>query len=309
MQPLSSFTPAKRHNFTLPEVELPVILLRGAREGKTLVVTAGVHGDEYEGIRAILDLAERLDLSALRGDVLMVTVANPPAFWNGTRVSPLDEGNLARVFPGVADGSATARIAWHLDQEILSQADFYIDLHSAGTAFAMPALVGYDASDLRAEQAAHAFGAEVLWAHPVIAEGRTVSAAKARGIPWLYTEMRGAGRVHPDDLLFLRRGLDNLLRHLGMIEGDSVRVPCKFHLRGDGNVDKSITTSHRGFLIPDVELLQTVVRGQVLGRLVDLHGATLEEFEAPSDGIVVLIHAKPLVASGEPLFLITQVAV
>jgi len=308
MKPLSSFERGRRHNFTLPDVELPVILLRGASAGKTLVITAGVHGDEYEGIRAILDLAQRLDCGALRGDVLAVTVANPPAFWNGTRVSPLDSGNLARVFPGAEDGSATQRIAWHLDQHILSLADFYIDLHSAGTAFAMPALIGYEATDRYAEEAAKAFGAEVLWAHPVIAEGRTVSAAKARGIPWLYTEMRGAGRIHPDDLQFLRRGLDNLLRFLGMMDGDLEPVPCKYRLRGDGNIDKSITTAQRGFLIPEVDLLQTIVRGQILGHLVNLHGETLEVFEAPCDGVVVLIHAKPLVASAEPLFLITQVA-
>lgn len=310
MQPLSSFDRGKRHNFTLHagDVELPGILLRGAHEGKTLVVSAGVHGDEYEGMLAIFDLAERLDLSVLRGNVLMVTVANPPAFWNGTRVSPLDGGNLARVFPGDAQGEPTAQIAWCFDQHVLSKADFYIDLHSAGTGFAMPALVGYDATDLRAEKAAHAFGAEVIWAHPVIADGRTVSAAKARSIPWLYTEMRGAGRVHPDDLAFLRTGLDNLLRHLEMIDGDLMEVPCRWHLRGDGNIDKSINTSQRGFLISDVELLQIVSQGQVLGRLVNLHGEPIEQFEAPCDGVVVLIHAKPLVASGEPLFLITQVA-
>jgi predicted deacylase len=120
--------------------------------------------------------------------------------------------------------------------------------------------------------------------------------------------MRGAGRVHPDDLQFLERGLDNLLKHLGMIDGEPVPVACQHHLRGDGNIDKSMAATERGFLIPEVDLLQPVECGQQLGRLVNLHGETLERFEAPGGGVVVLIHAKPLVKAGEPLFLITQVA-
>jgi N-alpha-acetyl-L-2,4-diaminobutyrate deacetylase len=299
-----------RHNLSLDAngIELPVILIRGASEGKTLVVTAGVHGDEYEGIRAILDLTARLDPRTLRGDLLAVPVANPPAFWNGTRTSPLDAGNLARVFPGTAAGTPTESIAYHLDQHILRHADVYLDLHSAGIACDMPALIGYDASDHRAEQAALAFGADVIWAHPTIPDGRTVSAAKARGIPWLYTEMRGAGRIHPADLQFIERGLRNLLCHLAMIDGTPEPSPCRWRLCGDGNIDHSITATQRGFLIPEVDLLDHVTQGQPIGHLVDLHGTVIERFLAPSEGVVVLIHARPLVTPDEPLFLLAQVA-
>jgi predicted deacylase len=299
-----------RHNLSLSAngIELPVILIRGASHGKTLVITAGVHGDEYEGIRAIFDLTARLDPRELHGDVLAVPVANPPAFWNGTRTSPLDGGNLARVFPGIAEGTPTESIAYALDQHVLHHADFYLDIHSAGIACAMPALIGYDASDDRAMQAALAFGAEVIWAHPDVPDGRTVSAAKALGIPWLYTEMRGAGRIHPDDLQFLERGLQNLLRHLAIIEGTPEPCPCQWRLCGDGNIDNSITASQRGFLIPEVDLLEHVTQGRPLGHLVDLHGTVIERFLAPSAGVVVLIHARPLVTPGEPLFLLSQVA-
>src|SRR5579871_914000 len=71
-------------------LSLPVLLVRGAARGQCLVVTAGVHGDEYEGVHTILALYQGLDPARMAGDLLAVPVANPPAFWNLSRTSPLD---------------------------------------------------------------------------------------------------------------------------------------------------------------------------------------------------------------------------
>jgi predicted deacylase len=134
-----------------------------------------------------------------------------------------------------------------------------------------------------------------------------VSAASARNIPWLYTEARGAGRIHPDDLAVYRRGILNLLRHLDILPGaPEAPSPLNF-LYGDGNVDASLSTANPGFLVPDVELLQRVEKGQRLGRLLNLHGEAIECFAAPRDGVVALIHVCPAVNSHDPLFLITGV--
>lgn len=288
-------------------IQLPLLIVCGAAEGKMLVVTAGVHGDEYEGVLAIFETYRELDPGTLSGSLVMVPVANPPAFWNGTRTSPLDDGNLARVFPGFSDGPPTETIAWHLDQYILSTADFYLDLHSAGVKCLMPTLVGYHEPDPVAREAALVFGAPVVWCHPSVAEGRTVSAAIARGIPALYTEARGAGRIDPEDLGVYRRGIRNLLRYLGMTPGVLEAVPTPLRIYGNGNIDASLTASIRGFLEPSVTLLQAVTSGQELGVLSDLHGNVIERYAAPDDGLVVLIHAFPVVQPGEPLFLVTGV--
>ena len=287
-------------------LKLPVLLVRGAAPGKRLVVTAGVHGDEYEGVRVILGLYQDLDPAQMQGDLLAVSAANPPAFWNLSRTSPLDDGNLARVFPGDPAGPPTTAIAYHLDQRILAHADLYIDLHSAGVRCLMPTLIGYHEPDLVAREAALVFGAPVVWCHPNVAAGRTVSAAIDRGIPALYTEARGAGRIHPDDLRVYRRGVENLLRHLHILEGAPETPPCEYHLRGNGNIDQSVSSTQSGFLVPSVELLEPVRQGQELGVLLDLHANPLERFYAPCAGLVVLIHACPMVGPGEPLFLVTE---
>ena len=125
----------------------PVLVARGRRPGPTLVVSANVHGDEYEGVRAILETFEWLDPEAMNGDVLAVPVVNVPAFWSGTRTSPLDGANLARVFPGDEDGTPSQQIAWHFAQSVIARADFYLDLHSAGIRYRMPSMVGYPAAD------------------------------------------------------------------------------------------------------------------------------------------------------------------
>jgi predicted deacylase len=298
-----------RYDFDLAtgagDLTLPVILLRGARPGKTLVVTAGVHGDEYEGVRTLIELTRELDPAAMAGDLLCAPVCNPPAFWEVTRTSPLDGGNLARVFPGRADGSPTEAMAWLIDHALLAYADFYLDLHSAGVRCQMPNLIGYEASNAAAAEAARLFGAPVVWAHDVVAPGRTVSSARARGVPSLYAEAFGAGRIDPADLAIYKDGVRNLLHHLGILDGPpSPPRPFRF-LCGDGNVDASVTTAKRGFLIPEVAILDTVAEGQTLGRLHDLHGRVIEEYRAPSAGVVALIHACPVIRDGDPLFLVT----
>ena len=311
MNPLEGAGRGAKHQFEFDvatasgPVALPVLWVRGARPGPTLVCTAGVHGDEYEGIQTLFDVFSSLQSESMSGDFLAVPVANPPAFWEGTRTSPLDGENLARAFPGSPEGSPTEVVAWHLDQFFFSRADFYLDLHSGGVRYLMPSLVGYDASDERSRRAAEAFGSAVLWGHPNTPLGRTVSAAKTRGIPFLYTEARGAGRIHPADLRLYRRGVFNLLRHLSILPGEPEETACQYHLFGDGNIDESVLASDRGFLIPRVELLQQVQRGGELGILTDLLGRTIERYTAPRDGVVVLIHACPLVTPRESVFLVT----
>jgi len=175
------FVPGRRHSCSLvvrpgsPELDLPVLLVRGRNAGKTLVVFAGVHGDEYEGVRSILDLYEELDPATMSGDLLAVPVANPPAFWAASRINPLDERNLARVFPGDSAAAPTDAIAHVLGSALIARADFFLDLHSAGVKLLMPTMVGYDSKDASAREAAMIFGAPVLWAHSYIPPGRTIS--------------------------------------------------------------------------------------------------------------------------------------
>lgn len=304
---------AHRLRLVLPgpeEVSLPVLLITGRSPGKTLVVLAGVHGDEVEGIRALQEIFASLKPERLRGRFLAVPVANPPAAWAGRRTSPQDDQNLARVFPGRGEGTVTERIASILSETIIARADFLLDLHSGGIAYEFPFLVGYDGSDTEwgraSREAAFAFGAPVLWAHPTIPPGRSISEAARRHIPWLYVEAPGGGRITSTVLIFYTRGVRRLLVHLRLLSGSVRPRPPRWHLLGEGDLDRAILSPTSGFFVPLVRVLDRVRSGQTLGLLRDPFGRTRASIEAPQDGRIVARRAFPIVAAGEPLILLAH---
>src|SRR5262245_17819492 len=113
------FKPGAKKSFVLEVVpradgspiELPVLVVRGAAAGKTLLATAGVHGDEFEGMAAIRQFYESLDPARLVGTFVAAPTANPPAYEAGLRTNPDDRQDLARVFPGDPAGTVTEQIA------------------------------------------------------------------------------------------------------------------------------------------------------------------------------------------------------
>jgi predicted deacylase len=74
-----------------------VTVVTGARPGPALLVTAGVHGAEYPGIQAAIELGRAVDPAELRGTLAIVPVVNIDAFWQRAMfVCPADGKNLNR---------------------------------------------------------------------------------------------------------------------------------------------------------------------------------------------------------------------
>ncbi len=108
-----------------------------------LLVNGATHGDEYEGPTLLRTWAERWRPRRLAGTVVFVPVLNEAAFFAGQRCAPVDGANLARVFPGKANGSPTERLAHLFDTQLLAQCTHYADLHSAGAAYHLKPWTGY----------------------------------------------------------------------------------------------------------------------------------------------------------------------
>src|SRR5207344_3566991 len=103
------------------------------------------------------------------GSVWLIPGANPLAFAAGTRTSPEDGVNLARVFPGDASGTPTQRLAYWLFSSFAEKADYLIDLHSGGVEYKfLPVGCFYDRPGLEnpSYRAASAFGLPNLWRLP-----------------------------------------------------------------------------------------------------------------------------------------------
>jgi uncharacterized protein len=113
-------------------IPIPIVVIRNG-EGPTALFSAGTHCDEYEGQVALCNMAKSLRPDRIRGRVILLPAANFPAAMVGRRTSPIDEGNLNRVFPGDPDGSVTEQIAYFIETELAAAADLICDLHSGGS--------------------------------------------------------------------------------------------------------------------------------------------------------------------------------
>ncbi|WP_188988889.1 succinylglutamate desuccinylase/aspartoacylase family protein [Paenibacillus nasutitermitis] len=299
------------------EVWIPAFEIAGDEDGPNLLILAGIHGDEYEGIETILRLFSELLPEDIRGNLLMIPCANPYAYEGGTRLSPDDGVNLARVFPGQQSGTVTEKLAYELHHRMIAKADFLLDLHSGGTHYAVASLVGYyqeegSAFSQRCREAAEAFGAKLMWAHDEISPGRSVSSAQALGIPWLYTEAYGGRRVRQEDARLFYGGTIRLINHLEMLV-DPLKWPIdqqemeRKTIYSDGNFDHSATAEEDGFFIPAIPLESEVRQGDLIGTIYALDGSELQRVLAGSDGFLVMILGIPVIRKGDPVYLLASV--
>jgi len=216
--------PLSRNTAGWGVVEIPIITVKNG-SGPTILLTGGIHGDEYEGPIAISRLARTLDPATVQGRVIMIPAYNIPAVLNDTRLSPVDNRDMNRCFPGNAKGTFSEMLAHFLDGYILPLADVSIDLHTAGhSCDSMPSTNMHYVSNPDTRQktmdAASAFGAPynaVFWG---VDEGATfTSCVERRGAISLGTELGGWGRVSVEGVRIGRRGIDNILKHFGVIDG------------------------------------------------------------------------------------------
>jgi len=293
---------------------LELLRLTGSRPGPVVAVLGGVHGDEPEGVVAVRRLAAALEGDDVSGTVVLLPASSPRAVEAGTRVSPVDGGDLARSFPGAPGGSHTEQVAHAIDSHVIEGADFLVDLHSAGRDYHMPLFVGAidDGSPQGSASvaAAVAFGAPILWLHGTMNPGRSLSAAWARAIPAVYAESGGGGALRHGDLDAYVGGMLSLLAHLGMRAPAPVRAspPERVIRGGDGNVDLGLSVPADGFVIPLLDAGATVTAGDPLVDLLGTDGASSGALRAAGDGTVMMIRHRATVRAGETVAMIAPLS-
>ena len=291
---------------------LPVLVIRGSRPGPRLTVLGGIHGDEYDGPEVIHKLFGSLSAVDLCGTLVMVPVCNVPAYEACRRTSPIDGANMARVFPGDVGGTITQQLAYWIGELFIRGAGALVDIHSGGVAYDLPTLVGCQYGenllDERCIEIARAFGAPVLWLHPgPMPPGRTLSAAQTFGVPAVYTEAAGGGGVSHEVLACFVRGVNNVMRYLGMASSAVEVIGTTFELVGGGNLDVMITAPCAGHFRSEVALMEAVVSGQRIGAVYDLGGREVAPLYANRDGVVVCLRRLHRVDAGDGVFHITGV--
>ena len=218
--------PHSPHDDAWGVTRVPVAVISNGK-GPTVIIEGGNHGDEYEGPIAICELARELDPGAMQGRLILMPANNVHAVISGTRTSPVDGLNFNRTFPGDAQGSITQQISDFVAHEIFPRGDAFLDLHSGGSSLdILPSTVIEPTNDPalhdRNVQAARAFDAPMSVVISNHGDTRTATAAAcAAGLVTVGTEMGGAGTVRPDILRLCRRGVRNVLVHLGVLPADT----------------------------------------------------------------------------------------
>ncbi len=292
--------------------DLKWLELKGTRPGPQLLVTGGVHGDEYEPMAAIRRLMAEIPPGGIAGRLTLVPVVNEPAFERGSRTAE-DGLDLARTCPGRPDGSVTERIAHALSQ-LIRAAEFYIDLHSGGIAMRVLPLTGYmlhpDPAVLeRQRQMARAFNLPIVWGTDARLEGRSLSVARDAKVPAIYAEYQGGGGCDPAGVEAYVKGCLNVMGSLGMIDRAPPRSAVERVIEdarpSSGHMQVCHPSPITGFFEPGVALGMHVRTGDLLGSISHATGGK-EQVRCGGDGIVIVLHTLPRVQKGEGLAVILE---
>ncbi len=287
-------------------VLLPVLLANGVEEGPVLGMDGCTHGDEYEGPIGIQTLFAQLDPLKMRGAFIGVPVVNVLAFLAMQRVTPNDfwsYPDVNRNYPGRADGGLTGRIAHTHLTEIVAHTNVMITVHSGASIGMIPPKLIYHEGQgefgSKTLEVAKAFGWDILWRNGSFA-GTLHGAAEKMGIVCISPEYGGTDRLPhlvAERAQRLTTGALNVMKHLGMIEGEKALPPRWRVVEGESH----ISANHGGLLLyePSFRLGENVARGQKIARIVDLYGRELEAVVAPYDGLAIFMRTIPVTQTGD----------
>lgn len=283
-------------------VRVAVILINGAAPGPTLLLTSGIHGDDLNTIPMVWRIAQSVDPTNLRGQVIAVPVCNPPAFEAGSHLTPGD--NDSPSFPGDPHGTISQRIGHHFYRKVVVQANYALDMHGGNAKSTLAALALVD-SESAPEVLAAAKGMAEAFNPDMIVMSRPKGGGPPQGLfqvacragaPSLLVGMGKNGFVE-EDTERGTRGVLNVMRHLGMLDGQP-EITAVSRYAGAEIYHK---TPQGGGFFPAVVAGEEVQAGQSLGQLVNVFGEPLGEVRSQARGLVLAIRSYPVVAAGDQI--------
>jgi N-alpha-acetyl-L-2,4-diaminobutyrate deacetylase len=295
-------------------IMIPITVVKNGA-GPTALLTGGNHGDEYEGITALLKLAAELRAEDVQGRVIIVPAMNYPAVQNGSRTSPIDKGNMNRSFPGNPAGSMTERIADYFQRYLVPLCDYALDIHSGGkTLDILPFAAAHRLPDPHQEakciEGARLFGAPAsMILFELDAASLYDTAVEAQGKVFVTTELRGGGTSTPQTMALADRGVRNFLKFAGILEGEpqlADEMPLQLDMPDASCYVQSL---HRGILELTRSLGDRVRRGDLVAQVhaFERTGTPAVEYRAERDGLLVARRFPALVDIGDTLAVIADI--
>jgi predicted deacylase len=289
-------------------MELKTLTIDGQKSGPHLLILAGVHGDEFEPMAAVRQLAKVLLPEELKGRVTLVPVVNEEAFLRGARCAG-DGLDLARTCPGKVDGSHTEQVAFVVSA-LIKTADYLIDLHTGGNVMSLFPLAGYTLhSDIKVlstqRRMAKAFNLPLIWGSDPNLNGRTLSVARDHNIPAIYAEWKGGGRCQPEGVRDYVDGCLNVMGALGMIEREEsesrIEKIVEENFTGAGLLTGDYLSPCDGLFESAVSLWDDVEAGTSIGTVSDISGKNVVQIKSTQAGKVICLRVFARVLKGDSL--------
>lgn len=276
--------------------ELPVRVIRGREFGPSVFFTGAIHGDELTGAGIVRELLfDRLP-ELRRGTLYCVPVVNTYGLENHSRYLP-DRRDLNRAFPGGQGGNMTSRLAYVLMNEVIRRCDFGVDFHSAAVRRTNYPNIRADMKIPEVANLARTFGCELI-VDGKGPEGSLRRTAVKESVPTVILEAGEVWKIEGGVVEIGVRGSLNVLRHLGMVDGEVERPLFQVTVRRT----TWVRAERGGFLAFHAKTGDVVRKGQPLATNYGVFGAERRFIEAPDYGIILGMSTMPAVKPGEPVY-------
>ncbi len=277
------------------QIDTPIYVYRGVEDGPVLALTAGMHGDEINGMEIVRRIIDSGHMRVKRGTVVCMPVINVYGFLNYSREVP-DGKDINRSFPGSKTGSLAARVAYHLMKEVIPFIDYGIDFHTGGAMRTNYPQVRCMMDDERNVELANAFHAPFTIDSPFRPHSLRQSAYK-HGKNIIVYEGGESLRFDPYAIEQGVEGTLRLMKHLSMI--DTAPAP-----KEENRVIWSsswVRARNGGLFQTSVKYGALVQKNQWIGELTDPFGEFKEQIKSPVTGYVVGLNNNPVVNAGDAL--------
>ncbi len=293
----ASFGVAKLHSRNA--VEVPVIIERAKKPGPTVLITAGIHGDEVNGVEIVRQIIAKGINKPKKGTIICIPVINIFGFIHMDREFP-DGRDLNRVFPGSKTGSLASRVAHKLITEIVPYADMILDYHTGGADRFNSPQIRIAKNEVVLDELASVFGAPFVLRSKNLSKSFRNTCYKL-GIPILLYE--GGKSFHIDSVVTNTgvNGAKRVLSYLGMLKSNfKVSKPKKKPVFIEDS--KWVRAKHSGMFKASTTINSKVNKGDVIGNITDPYGKFNHFVKAENSGYVFNVNQSPLVYQGDALF-------
>jgi predicted deacylase len=277
-------------------IDIPIYVFNAKEPGPTILIQAGLHGDEINGIEIVRRMIYEKYFKVKKGTVIAVPILNVFGFIHFSRDLP-DGKDVNRSFPGSKSGSLASRIAYHYTSSILPQIDFCIDLHTGGAMRHNYPQIRYTKDDDNSEQLATIFDAPFSF-HADLINKSFRKAAFRKGISTIVYEAGQSMRFDDYSIKKGVQGILNILVHFGMSGPVFMEGSKTIYLESR----RWLRAPTAGMFIPKILNGSVVKKGQVIGIITDAFAHHYKELKSPMDGHVFCINHQAVVNQGDALF-------